>query len=148
MTSGSEQTHCPKACAFCFATIRATVGTGIHCRQGYFGRSWNNVVPLGPLRPMTYPEAFAHPELAELPDQFSDIVDPRSVVAVGANVVLHPDCCQVDCGIWAGIRRICDHKFGLNAAWILTQMNWLLYRIKGQLYLEFTQHNVGSATVL
>lgn len=37
----------------------------VHCRQGYFGRSWNNVVPLGPVRPMTYPEAYAHPELAE-----------------------------------------------------------------------------------
>ena len=36
----------------------------VHCRQGYFGRSWNNVVPLGPLSPMTYPEAYAHPELA------------------------------------------------------------------------------------
>lgn len=36
----------------------------IHCRQGYFGRSWNNVVPLGPLRPMLYPEAYLHPELA------------------------------------------------------------------------------------
>lgn len=35
-----------------------------HCRQGYFGRSWNNVVPIGPLRPMTYPEAYLHPELA------------------------------------------------------------------------------------
>ncbi len=35
-----------------------------HCRQGYFGRSWNNVVPLGPLKPMTYPEAYRHPELA------------------------------------------------------------------------------------
>ncbi|WP_306258936.1 glutathione S-transferase C-terminal domain-containing protein [Pararhizobium sp. IMCC21322] len=35
-----------------------------HCRQGYFGRSWNNVVPLGPFRPMTYPEAYLHPELA------------------------------------------------------------------------------------
>ena len=35
----------------------------VHCRQGYFGRSWNNVVPLGPLRPMTYPQAFRHPEL-------------------------------------------------------------------------------------
>jgi len=38
----------------------------IHCRQGYFGRSWNNVVPLGPVRPMTYPEAYRHPELSEL----------------------------------------------------------------------------------
>ena len=37
----------------------------VHCRQGYFGRSWNNVVPLGPLRPMSYPEAYLHPELAE-----------------------------------------------------------------------------------
>jgi len=36
----------------------------IHCRQGYFGRSWNNVVPLGPLFPMTYPQAYEHPELA------------------------------------------------------------------------------------
>ena len=35
-----------------------------HCRQGYFGRSWNNVVPLGPRKPMRYPQAFAHPELA------------------------------------------------------------------------------------
>ena len=36
----------------------------IHCRQGYFGRSWNNVVPLGPFHPMSYPKAYAHPELA------------------------------------------------------------------------------------
>lgn len=36
----------------------------IHCRQGYFGRSWNGVVPKGPIRPMPYPEAYAHPELA------------------------------------------------------------------------------------
>jgi len=36
----------------------------VHCRQGYFGRSWNNVVPLGPLLPMPYPEAYEHPELA------------------------------------------------------------------------------------
>jgi len=34
-----------------------------HCRQGYFGRSWNNVIPLGPLIPMTYPKAYEHPEL-------------------------------------------------------------------------------------
>lgn len=38
----------------------------VHCRQGYFGRSWNNVVPLGPTRPMPYPQAYAHPELASL----------------------------------------------------------------------------------
>lgn len=36
----------------------------IHCRQGYFGRSWNNVIPLGPSKPMTYPEAYGHPDLA------------------------------------------------------------------------------------
>lgn len=38
-------------------------GALTHCRQGYFGRSWNNVVPAGPLKPMAYPEAYAHPEL-------------------------------------------------------------------------------------
>lgn len=42
----------------------ATSNALVHCRQGYFGRSWNNVVPLGPLSPMTYPEAYEHPELA------------------------------------------------------------------------------------
>ncbi len=35
-----------------------------HCKQGYFGRSCNNVVPLGPTRPMAYPAAYEHPELA------------------------------------------------------------------------------------
>ncbi|MEM6974200.1 MAG: glutathione S-transferase C-terminal domain-containing protein [Pseudomonadota bacterium] len=35
-----------------------------HCRQGYFGRTWNGVIPLGPVRPMPYPEAYRHPELA------------------------------------------------------------------------------------
>ncbi|NOX72351.1 MAG: glutathione S-transferase [Alphaproteobacteria bacterium] len=35
----------------------------VHCRQGYFGRSWNNVVPLGPFKPMGYPEAYEFPEL-------------------------------------------------------------------------------------
>jgi len=35
-----------------------------HCRQGYFGRSWNNVIPLGPTHPMPYPEAYMHPDLA------------------------------------------------------------------------------------
>ena len=39
-------------------------GSLVHCRQGYFGRSWNGTVPLGPLVPMSYPEAYAHPELA------------------------------------------------------------------------------------
>ncbi len=34
-----------------------------HCKQGYFGRSWNNVVPLGPTHPMAYPQAYLHPEL-------------------------------------------------------------------------------------
>lgn len=42
----------------------AEAGSLIHCRQGYFGRSWNGVVPSGPLLPMPYPEAYAHPELA------------------------------------------------------------------------------------
>ena len=42
----------------------AEAGSLIHCRQGYFGRSWNGVVPLGPLVPMPYPEAYLHPELA------------------------------------------------------------------------------------
>ncbi len=36
----------------------------VHCRQGYFGRSWNNVVPLGPVSPLPYPKAYRHPELA------------------------------------------------------------------------------------
>ncbi|MGI9367184.1 MAG: glutathione S-transferase C-terminal domain-containing protein [Rhizobiaceae bacterium] len=36
----------------------------VHCRQGYFGRTWNNVVPLGPKLPMPYPKAYNHPELA------------------------------------------------------------------------------------
>ncbi len=39
-------------------------GSLVHCRQGYFGRSWNGVVPLGPMVPMSYPEAYDHPELA------------------------------------------------------------------------------------
>lgn len=42
----------------------AQSGSLIHCRQGYFGRSWNHVVPLGPLHPMPYPQAYDHPELA------------------------------------------------------------------------------------
>lgn len=45
----------------------AEAGSLMHCRQGYFGRSWNGVVPLGPLVPMPYPEAYRHPELAEPP---------------------------------------------------------------------------------
>lgn len=39
-------------------------GSLIHCRQGYFGRSWNQVIPMGPNFPMPYPEAYWHPELA------------------------------------------------------------------------------------
>jgi glutathionyl-hydroquinone reductase len=42
----------------------AQSGSLVHCRQGYFGRSWNRVVPLGPVRPMPYPQAYEHPELA------------------------------------------------------------------------------------
>ncbi len=41
----------------------ADAGSLVHCRQGYFGRSWNGVVPLGPQMPMSYPEAFRHPDL-------------------------------------------------------------------------------------
>ena len=43
----------------------AEAGSLIHCRQGYFGRSWNGTVPLGPYVPMRYPDAYAHPELAD-----------------------------------------------------------------------------------
>lgn len=42
----------------------ARISALVHCRQGYFGRSWNGTIPLGPLQPMTYPEAYSHPELA------------------------------------------------------------------------------------
>ena len=42
----------------------AEAGSLVHCRQGYFGRSWNGVVPGGPIKPMTYPEAYHHAELA------------------------------------------------------------------------------------
>ncbi len=42
----------------------AQAGSLVHCRQGYFGRSWNGVVPSGPRLPMPYPEAYRHPELA------------------------------------------------------------------------------------
>ena len=44
----------------------AESGSLIHCRQGYFGRSWNTVIPLGPVKPMPYPAAYEHPELAVL----------------------------------------------------------------------------------
>ena len=36
-----------------------------HCKQGYFGRSWNKTIPLGPQKPMSYPEAYGHPELSD-----------------------------------------------------------------------------------
>ncbi len=42
----------------------AEAGSLVHCRQGYFGRSWNQTIPLGPLRP-TYPQAYTQPELAD-----------------------------------------------------------------------------------
>lgn len=35
-----------------------------HCRQGYFGRTGNTTIPLGPFKPMAYPNAYTHPELA------------------------------------------------------------------------------------
>ena len=41
----------------------ADAGSLVHCRQGYFGRSWNGVVPLGPQVPISYPEAYRHPDL-------------------------------------------------------------------------------------
>ena len=44
----------------------AAAGSLLHCRQGYFGRSWNGVVPLGPRKPMPYPDAYLHPELADV----------------------------------------------------------------------------------
>ena len=43
----------------------AESGSLLHCRQGYFGRSWNGTVPLGPFKPMPYPQAYDHPDLAE-----------------------------------------------------------------------------------
>jgi len=43
----------------------AEAGSLVHCRQGYFGRSWNGVVPLGPIVPMPYPEIYGHPEAAD-----------------------------------------------------------------------------------
>ncbi|MEO0691520.1 MAG: glutathione S-transferase C-terminal domain-containing protein [Pseudomonadota bacterium] len=43
----------------------AESGSLLHCKQGYFGRSWNNVVPKGPIHPMPYPQAYLHPELAD-----------------------------------------------------------------------------------
>jgi len=43
----------------------AESGSLVHCRQGYFGRSWNNVIPHGPLLPMPYPLAYEYPELAD-----------------------------------------------------------------------------------
>lgn len=42
----------------------ADAGSLVHCRQGYFGRSWNGVIPKGPFKPMEYPEAYRHPDLA------------------------------------------------------------------------------------
>ncbi|MEM6372193.1 MAG: glutathione S-transferase C-terminal domain-containing protein [Pseudomonadota bacterium] len=40
-------------------------GSLLHCRQGYFGRTGNTVVPLGPMKPMPYPDAYLHPDLAQ-----------------------------------------------------------------------------------
>lgn len=42
----------------------ADAGSLVHCRQGYFGRSWNGVVPSGPFKPMEYPKAYGHSDLA------------------------------------------------------------------------------------
>ena len=35
----------------------------IHCRQGYFGRSWKHVIPIGLNFPMSYLEAYSRPKL-------------------------------------------------------------------------------------
>ena len=35
-----------------------------HCKQGYFGRTWNKTIPIGPVKPMPYPKAYEHPELS------------------------------------------------------------------------------------
>lgn len=43
----------------------ADAGSLIHCRQGCFGRSWNGTIPLGPMRPMPYLQAYLHHELAQ-----------------------------------------------------------------------------------
>ena len=43
----------------------AEAGSLTHCRQGYFGRTGNGTVPLGPFTPMRYPQAYDHPRLAE-----------------------------------------------------------------------------------
>ncbi|MEM6479144.1 MAG: glutathione S-transferase C-terminal domain-containing protein [Pseudomonadota bacterium] len=53
----------------------AAAGSLIHCRQGYFGRSWNGTIPLGPARPRPYPEAYNHPELARAGSQ-SEVNQP------------------------------------------------------------------------
>ena len=42
----------------------ADAGSLVHCRQGYFGRSLNGFVSAGPFKPMEYPEAYEHPNLA------------------------------------------------------------------------------------
>ncbi len=42
----------------------ADTGSLVHCRQGYFGRSWNGGVPAGHFKPMEYPQAYEHPNLA------------------------------------------------------------------------------------
>lgn len=43
----------------------ADAGSLVHCRQGYFGRSWNGVVPSGPFKPAPYPEAYRRPGLSQ-----------------------------------------------------------------------------------
>ena len=42
----------------------ADAGSLVHCRQGYFGHSWKGGVPAGHFKPMEYPEAYEHPNLA------------------------------------------------------------------------------------
>ena len=42
----------------------AESGSLTHWLQGYFGRSWNGIIPLAPRQPKPYPEAYHHSELA------------------------------------------------------------------------------------
>ena len=66
----------------------AEAGSLLHCRQGYFGRSWNRTVPLGPFKPMAYPEAYGHPQLAEGVGERTTLDDgpTRATVFDGATV--------------------------------------------------------------
>jgi len=51
-------------CRVCALDGVAGSGSMVHRGQGNFGRTGNGVIPFGPFRPMAYPEAYDHPELA------------------------------------------------------------------------------------